>query len=834
MNMQKGFDFRKMLPYITAIAVFFLIIFVYFYPALEGKKMESSDVVHFQGMSKEISDYRNKTGDQALWTGNMFGGMPSYQVSVNYSDNLMIWVHKIIRLGFHLPIGMVIIYFLGFYFLLLVLRINPWLSIAGAIAFAFSSYFFIIFIPGHTSKAYAIGYMAPVLASVIMTYRGKYWQGAILTAFFLALEITSNHPQITYYLMIIVAAYAIAELVRYIQEKRIKEFIKPSVLLIAAALIAALTNTASLWNTYEYSKFSIRGKTELSSEKENRTTGLDKDYATNWSYGIPETMTLLIPNFNGGSSSYALSESSETYKTLKENRVPNADKIIASLPLYWGTQPNTSGPVYVGAIVFFLFIFSLFYLKGPLKWWGIFISVLSITLSWGKNLMWLTSLFMDYFPLYNKFRSVTMILVMAELTMPLLAFIALDNFLKDKDKQKAFKYLTYSLYITGGLLVFFLLIGPAMYTFESANDKAMGIPDWLTPALQADRKAMFRNDTIRSLIFVILSFGLLWAYMKNKLKPAYFFILLPLLILVDMWPVNKRFVNNNMFVKPMQVDVPYQPTKADQAILKDQDPSFRVYDLNEPFDGSARTSYFHKNIGGYHGAKMRRFQEIVDHDLIKERGDLASAFNENNTLELDQILQGLPAFNMMNTRYFIVNDNAPPLKNPYALGNAWFVKNFKFVNNADEEIAAIGNFKPDSLAIIDKKFENDLKGFSPSISGKAEIKLESYSPNKLEYNYSAGSDQLAVFSEIYYPKGWNAYVDGRKTPHFRADYLLRAMVLPSGDHKLEFKFEPVSYYSGQKVSLAASLLTILLTLGVLLYYIFPDLAGKWQEKLKKS
>jgi hypothetical protein len=834
MNKQKAFEFRKILPYFTAILVFCVIIVVYFYPALEGKKLSASDVVHFQGMSKEIVDYREKTGEQALWTGNMFGGMPSYQVSVNYSDNLMIFIHKIIRLGFHLPIGMVIIYFLGFYYLLLVLRINPWLSIAGAIAFAFSSYFFIIFIPGHTSKAYAIGYMAPVLASVIMTYRGKYLQGAILTAFFLALEITCNHPQITYYLLIMVAIYGIIELINHLKGKNIRNFIKASALLLAAALIAVLTNTASLWNTFEYSKFSIRGKTELTSEKENRTSGLEKDYATNWSYGIPETMTLLIPNFNGGSSQGSLSKNSETYQVLTQNRVPNADKVIDSLPLYWGTQPSTSGPVYVGAIVFFLFIFSLFYLKGPLKWWGIAVTILSITLSWGKNFMPLTSFFLDYFPLYNKFRSVTMILVMAELSMPMLAFIALDNFIKSNEKQKALKYLLYSLYIVGGVLLFFILLGSSLFSFTSANDSIMGIPDWLQPALVADRQDMFRNDAIRSLIFVLLTFGILWAYLKNKIKLTYIFLLIPLLILVDMWPVNKRYVNNDDFVRKSLADNPYQPSKADQAILQDKDPSYRVYDLNEAFDGSARTSYFHKNLGGYHGAKMRRFQELVDQNLIRERVAIASAFNNNNTGELDGIMKNLSAFNMLNTRYFIISDNAPPLKNPYALGNAWFVKDYKIVNNADEEIAAVEHFSPDSLAIIDKRFESDLKGFSPSVNGNSKISFDSYSPDILKYHYSAASDQLAVFSEIYYPKGWNAYIDGKKTSHFRADYVLRAMILPTGDHQLEFRFEPRSYYTGQKVSLAASLLTILLTLGVLLYYIFPDLATKWQGKLKRS
>jgi hypothetical protein len=813
MSDMKKINFRKLLPYATAILVFLVIIIIYFYPVFEGKKLESSDLIHFKGMSREIVDYREKTGEEALWTNNMFGGMPAAQMTV-YGDNLMNYVHQAIRFGFHLPVGMVIIYLLGFYFLLLTLRVNPWLSMAGAIAFAFSSYFFIIFEPGHTSKAYAIGFMAPVLAGIIMTYRGKYIVGAILTAFFMALEITSGHPQITYYLMIMILVYGLVELVNHYMQKQMMRFLKATGFLLAAALLAVLTNAASLWSTYEYSKSSIRGNTELTSDMSNRTSGLEKDYATNWSYGIPETMTLLMPDFNGGSSQGSLSKNSETYKVLTQNRVPNADKVIKSLPLYWGTQPSTSGPVYVGALVFFLFIFSIFYLKGPLKWWGIAVTVLSIMLAWGKNFMPLTDFFLNYFPLYNKFRAVTMTLVMAELTLPLLAFIALDNFIKQSDHKNAIKQLKISLYIVGGILLFFILFAGSLFSFSGPHDADMGLPDWILPAIQADRLSLFRTDAIRSLIFILLTFSLLWAYAKGKLKLVYVLILVPIFVLADMWPVDKRYINDDDFVRKAQVDNPYQATKADLAILKDTDPDYRVYNFNEAFDASARTSYFHKNIGGYHGAKMRRFQELVDNSLIRERANLVSAFN-SKTSDPEDALRHSSAFNMLNTRYFIVNPNAEPLKNPYALGNAWFVKDYKIVANADAEIAAIQDFRPDSIAIIDKRFESYLGGFAPSRSGRSIISLESYSPNHLVYNYSASSDELAVFSEMYYSPGWNAYVDGKKTPHFRADFVLRAMIVPAGDHKLEFRFEPKSYYVGQKVSLASSLMLILLLLGYL-------------------
>jgi hypothetical protein len=833
MSEKKAFDFRKALPYITAIIVFFAILAVYFYPVLQGKKMLPSDVVHFKGMVREIEDYRDTHKDQALWTNNMFGGMPAFQISVIYTQNLMNKVHEFIRLGFHLPIGMVLIYLLGFYFLLLTLRINPWLSIAGAIAFAFSSYFFIIFEPGHTSKAYAIGFMAPVLASIIMAYRGKYITGSILTAFFLALEITSNHPQITYYLLIMVVAYGIFELVEHYKQKQLKAFMKVTGFLVIAALLAVLTNTANLWSTYEYSKSSIRGKTELSSEKENRTSGLDKDYATNWSYGIPETMTLLIPGFNGGGSQEPLTKNSQTYKALTENRVPNADKIVADgLPVYWGTQPGTSGPVYVGAIVVFLFIFSLFYLKGPLKWWGIVITVLSISLAWGKNFMPLTNFFLEYFPLYNKFRSVTMTLVMAELTMPLLAFIALNKFISQPDDKPALKQLKLSLYIVGGILLFFILFASALFSFAGPNDAAAGLPDWVMEAIKADRLTLFRTDAIRSLVFILLTFGAIYAYSLKKLKLTWLLVIIPAFILVDMWPIDKRYINGDDFVKKSQADNPYQATKADLEILKDKDPDYRVYNFGEPFDGSARTSYFHKNIGGYHGAKMRRFQEVVDYNLFRERKMLAEALS-GGEMPAEEAFRKASAFNMLNTRYFIADPKGMPVRNPYALGNAWFVGSYKIVDNADAEIAAIQDFDPSKEAIIDKRFGKELGGFTQPVSTDGSISLASYSPNVMTYSSSSKSDQLAVFSEIYYQPGWNAYLDGKETPHLRADYILRAMVVPAGDHKIEFRFEPRSFYTGQSVSLAASLITILLTLLVILVAVFPDLQNKWLEKIKK-
>jgi hypothetical protein len=439
---------------------------------------------------------------------------------------------------------------------------------------------------------------------------------------------------------------------------------------------------------------------------------------------------------------------------------------------------------------------------------------LSITLAWGKNFMPLTEFFLEYVPLYNKFRAVTMTLVMAGLSIPLLAFVALDNMLRDENKKALIKHLKYSLYIVGGILFIFAVFAGSLFSFSSPQDAVQGLPDWFLGALQSDRLSIFRTDAIRSLAFILATFGLLWAYLTGKLKINYVLIALPLLILVDMWPVNKRYLNNDDFIRRNKVDNPYQASKADLAILKDNDPYYRVYNMGEAFDASARTSFFHKNIGGYHGAKMRRYQEIIEYSLTPERMRIAESLNRQG-LNFEQALAEATAFNMLNTKYFILNANEEPVRNPFACGNAWFVKEYTLAGNADEELAALKGLDPANKAVVDKKFEPLLKDFTPSIASGSRISLTSYSPNRLVYEYSAAAEEMAVFSEIYYDKGWQAYLDGQKAPHFRANFILRAMIVPPGEHSIEFRFEPVSYYAGQNVSLAASLVLILLLLGAI-------------------
>ncbi|MFH1160630.1 MAG: YfhO family protein [bacterium] len=811
----KKIDFKKLLPYLAALLVFLLITVIYFSPLLEGKRIQQSDIMQFKGMSKEIVDYRKATGKEPLWTNSMFGGMPAYQISVIYKGNIFGYLDTILGLGLPHPANLVFLYFLGFFILLLVMKVDPWLSIAGAIAFAFSSYFFVIIDAGHNSKAHAIAYMAPVIAGIILTLRKKYIWGGILTAIFLTLEIKANHPQITYYLVILVLILGLFELIASIYQKRFVSFLGSVGVLVIVALFAIFTNITSLWATYEYGKYTIRGKSELTHDKENKTSGLDKDYATQWSYGVGETMTLLIPNFYGGSSAAKLSENSEVVKALKNNNISqNQIKQFISYPLpflYWGDQPSTAGPVYIGAIVFFLFILGLIIVKGPIKWWLLTATILSIMLSWGHNFMTLTEFFMEYIPGYNKFRAVSMTLVIAEFTMPLLGMLALKELFDNRqDKKKLFTAIQIALGISGGLALLFVLFSGMFLSFTGPKDtlieESYKFPDWLMQAIRDERARLVRMDALRSLIFIVLSAGLLWALLYSKLRKTYVYIILSALILIDMFVINKRYLNNENFTTKSKVEKPFVASPADEEILKDPDPDFRVLNLSVDAFNDASTSWFHKSIGGYHGAKLRRYQELIEYQISKNNMDV---------------------WNMLNTKYVIISgeDRVPVAqRNQDALGHAWFVEAVKLVDNADQEMEAITRFKPADTAIVDKQFENYLTTFSAGPDSGSFIELKSYTLNRLEYQYEAGKNGLALFSEIYYPKGWNAYVDSTLTPHFRADYVLRAMVLPAGKHTVVFAFEPNVYYLGEKISLISSI-TLLV---VILFLVFLETRKAWK------
>ena len=798
--MQK-FDFKGAVPHVFALAAFLLITFVYFQPLFEGKKIYQGDIINYKGMSQELMEYRAETGKEALWTNRMFGGMPAYQISHHTPSNLTRYADKIVSFNFPREASFVLIAFIGFYILLLSMGLAPPMAIAGALGFGLTSYLFIIIEAGHNTKAHAMAYMAPVLAGIIMAYRGKLLRGAAITALFLALQLRANHLQITYYLLMIVLAFGIFELVHAIKEKKVPHFVKTGIVLVFSAILAIGANIEKIWTTYEYGKYSTRSQSELTidGDQENKTTGLNKDYATSWSYGKMETFNLMIPNLMGGASGSELSEDSDVYQVLKKNRVPNAKNIIKRMPTYWGDQPFTSGPVYIGAVICFLFVLGAFIVKGRLKWWLITCTLLSFALAWGHNMMWLTDIFLDYVPGYNKFRSVSMILVIAELTIPLLGFLALKEILSENtEKEDMMKYLKYALGITGGLCLIFAFMGSFLFDFVSRGDTQL--PDFIVSALESDRLSLMRSDSLRSLFFILLTGLSIYLFHTKKIKMLVFATVLAVLVLVDMLPVNKRYLNADDFVKAKKMEQPFKKTPVDAQILEDKELNFRVYNLAERLDAGARTSYFHNNIAGYHGAKLKRYQELIDLQLSKANASVV---------------------NMLNTKYIIRKGPSGDLiasQNPSRYGPAWLVKEVEVVANADEEMNLLSTFDLSNKALVDQRF-----GLSTtSYSATGSILLSSYEPNHLVYDVNVDEVSFAVFSEIFYDKGWNAYINGELNAHYRVNYVLRGMNLPKGEYQVEFKFEPQSVAIGSSISLVCSCLIYLLLAFVGFKFVIKD------------
>ena len=806
--MQIKETFRPVMPHLVAVIIFLTISAVYFYPALEGKVLQTNDGTVAKNSSKEIRDFREKTGEEPLWTNAMFGGMPAFLISTHYPGNLMKYVDSVIRI-IKLPIGSIFLTMLGFYILLLLFRVRPWLAIAGALAYGLSTYFFFILAAGHNTKAIAIAYMAPVIGGVYYAYRYEAIKGALITGFFLTLQIIANHPQITYYAFLCILVFIIVEFTYSIKQKEIFRFVKSSAILIIPVILAIGINFASLYTTYEYGKYSIRGKSDLVSDNKVYTSGLNKDYATQWSYGIDETLTLLIPDFKGGAN-MPFSSNSETVTALKKN---NAGQYAAQFYKYWGTQPWTDGPVYVGAIVVFLFVLGLILVKGPEKWWLLAATILSVMLAWGKNFMPLTSFFMDYFPGYNKFRAVTMTLVIAEFCIPLLGILALRNILDGTtSKKELMKAIKIGLGITGGITLIFILFPGLSGNFVSPNDPPQ-LPAWLSSAMKSDRQSMVRNDAFRSLVFILLAAAVLLGFYYERIKKEYAIMLLGLFFITDMYPVNKRYMRNEKFVTPSASRKASAPSFADNEILKDQS-YYRVLNLSvSPFN-DASTSLYHKSIGGYHGAKMRRYNELIDSVLYPEMVKIATIAQQAKSMEeVAPVTKNLPGLNMLNTKYIILDPSIPPLVNNDISGNAWFADTVLFASNANEELSLVNKIDPSRQAVIDVKFKNLVKAQSYPVKSSDKIELTSYKPNELIYKYSASGERLVVFSEIYYPAGWKAYIDGKELEHLRANYVLRAMVVPEGEHELKFEFRPASYYTGNKISLASSVIFILLVAG---------------------
>lgn len=803
---------KSYLQYLLPIVIFAILTALYMAPAFSGKVIKQGDIQQYTGASKEVADYKAKEGKGPLWTNSMFGGMPSYQISYEPPNNYATYLRAIAP--FKHPVNTLFIAMTFSFILLLTFRVNPWVAAIGAVAYAFSSYNLILLEAGHNTKLYAIAYAPLVLAGLNLLLQKRYLIGAGITAAGMAMQLQANHFQITYYLGLIIGMWLIAEGIVAFKNKSIKPFFIACAIFGVASLIGLGTNAVSLALTEEYSKETIRGKSELTilpdnKVKETQSTGLDIEYAFDWSQGWEDLPTILIPNFAGGGSGTELGSGDETKKLLQgmaQSQDPQQAQQGRELLnqrinpwAYWGSLPFTSGPVYFGAIVLFLFVAGMFYSKDPTKWWWLAALVLSLFLSMGKNLMWFNSLFFHYLPFYNKFRSVNMALVIGQITVAIYAIISLNELLKEKaDKAAIKKALLRSLYILGGFCVLMILYSGGAELGDTTKAPAEAI---------ADRAKYLRMDALRSLFFMGAAFAAFWYYLKDKLNSQYLTIAVGVLILVDMWMVDRRYLNDKSWEKAKNYQsVNFTPSEADLQIMKDTS-TYRVFDASESAFNSSKASYFHHSIGGYHAAKLRRFQEVVEWHITKNDMDI---------------------INMLNVKYYIMQDQQTGQKfaqqNPDACGNAWFVKEYKMMADANEEIKTLGTITPKNTAIIDKRFEDQVKGLTIQFDSSNSIKLDSYHPDIMKYSYQANSQQLAVFSEVYYndKKGWNAYLDGKKVPHFRCNYLLRAMVLPAGNHKLEFRFEPASLKATSSIALVSNAgMYLLLIVGLGSLFVKP-------------
>lgn len=804
-------NLRSLTPHLVALLLFIFIAFAYFLPVIEGKELVAHDTDSWRSMAQETIEYNKSHDDVTLWTNSMFGGMPNYQISMVQPNNVLQYVEKVI-MSFPRPVSNVFLYLICFYILLLSFGLKPWQAIAGAIGFTFASYNFIVIAAGHNSKAITIAYVAPLIGAVFLAFREKRFLGAVLTAFFLSLAIRANHIQILYYTLIILFFFAIVEFIFSIREKKIPDFLKSAGVLIIAAIIAVGMNATSLLTTYEYSHYTMRGKSNgLTADTQSSQHGLNKEYITQWSYGVDETLTLLIPDFMGGASAGKLSMKSETAGHLKNLGVPDGQikQIVTQLPLYRGTQPGTSGPVYLGAIVIFLFVLSFFVVDKKLKWWLVPMIILTMMLSWGKNFMPLTDFFIDYVPMYNKFRAVSMTLFATGFGIALLAFLAMKEVYEGNiSKEKLTKSITVSALITGGICLVFALVPSLAGSFVSPQDaQFQGDYAFLKDTLPLDRQSLLRSDAFRSLVFIILGAFVLWSFVKGFLKKNVSIALLAFFILIDLFPVAKRYLNDDNFEskRPTQL---VQKTPADEAILQDKS-QFRILDATVDIFNDATPSYFHKNIGGYHAAKLRRYQELINMQLTGEIGKLFGAFGSATTAEsITPVFDSLRVMNMLNMKYVIYNKQAPPLVNPYHNGNAWFVNNIRIAQDANEEMKLLGEIDTRHELVIDKSLTSALPS-KVTPDSTAKISLKSYAPNHLIYSVDTKTDQVAVFSEIYYDKGWKATIDGNEVPYTRVNYLLRAMPLKAGSYDVEFRFAPGSYSTGNLLALISSVLLII-------------------------
>jgi len=796
--------FTKFSPYIVAIAIFSLASIIYFHPLLKGQKLNQSDITQFKGMVKEISDFRTEKNAEPYWTGASFSGMPAYQVSAYYPNDFVRVLDSTLRF-LPRPADYTFLYFLSFFVLMLALKVNWRLAILGSLAFGFSTYLIIIFGAGHNAKAHAIAYMPFVLAGVLWVFQKRYMLGFIITGVAMALEIYTNHPQMTYYLGFSLIILGIVEFINAVKEKVFPQFLKQVAIILAAVLLGIGANSPRLMAMKEYADHSTRGKSALTinpdGTKKEASKGLDKAYITEYSYAKLETFNLFIPRFMGGGTVEPLGESSSFYQTLEDKAGKKVAKEYSKQALtYWGDQNIVEAPAYIGSVIFFLFFLGIFLVKGRLKQWLVAATIFSILMSWGRNFDVLTNFFIDYFPLYNKFRAVSSIQVIAELCVPVLGILALKEFFSSKisseEKQNALKKAVYTF---GGLIIVGFLLAHGFSTFEGLRDAQYNQLPGLTDAIVSDRKSMLLTDTFRSLFLMLLSVGVLWMLLKGKLKQVIAIIFLGVFILFDLISVDKKYVNEDDFQVARKIEKPFTASAADKLILKDKT-HFRVgnFSVNPMNDGS--TSYFHQSIGGYHAAKMMRYQELFDFQIAK-----------NN----------MQVLNMLNTKYFIVGNDKGEKQaqlNPEANGNAWFVERVKIVNSANEEMKALDSLDTKKVAVYQKETSKEHQLVFPTeIDSTATIKLLNYDVTTLTYQSETTKDQFAVFSEIYYKDGWNAYIDGKLTTHFRVDYVLRGIIIPKGNHTIEFKFEPKVIQQGKIISLSSYALLLLISVGWFFY-----------------
>ncbi|OPZ26144.1 MAG: Bacterial membrane protein YfhO [Bacteroidetes bacterium ADurb.BinA174] len=822
--------FKKFLPDLIVIISFILISFIYFAPAvLDGRVITQHDSLAAIGQGQEQRDFMARhDGERTRWNLSMFGGMPSYQMSPTYdSTKPQDLAKKMYQLFLPDYVFLVFIMLLGFYILMRAFKASPLISALGAIIWAFSSYFFIIIAAGHIWKFITLAYIPPTIAGLVYIYRKKYLLGALLVMIFVAFQISANHIQMSYYFFFLMFFMVVAFFVQAIREKKLPDFLKSTAVLAIAGLIGVAANASNLYHTWEYSKETMRGKSELSHHgAENKSNnGLERDYITAWSYGIGETWTLLVPNTKGGAS-VPLSEN----KKAMEKARPEYRELYGQIGQYWGDQPGTSGPVYVGAFVLTLFILGLFIVKGPIKWALLAGTVFSILLSWGRNFMPLTDFFIDHVPMYNKFRTVASILVVAEFTIPLLAALAVKEIIQKPEMVKTnMKYLGISWVLTGGIALLFWMMPKLFFPNYISNfemQQLQSLPaEHLQPIIRnlTDmRVSIFTADAWRSFYIILGGVLILIAFMMGKLKAHWMVAAITVLCLGDMWSVNKRYLNDSNFTPKSNQQQMFAQSPTDQYILQDTTKYYRVLNMATSTFNDGVTPYYHKTIGGYHAAKLRRYQDLIDVHLSKEMGTLQQDIVKTQGAMDSVNAEGYKALNMLNAKWVIMptQQGTIPIENPYAMGNAWFVNDIQFVDNADDEIDALAAIDLHTQAVADKKFESVLQGFNVSPADSAStIALANYDSNFITYNIDAKKDELAIFSEVYYPKGWKITIDGKPTEMLRANYTLRALPIPAGKHTVEFRFEPTSIKITDGIAYAA-LIIMLLTAGWLIFTYF--------------